>query len=97
MRTSTQREERILGLIEKLNKGEGDIDGLVKKAKEELSNEWKYEIQYLKKEESFVDSYRLKVSSVKVEKELNSDNTESIVIQLQEHLEKLHESMASAQ
>ena len=42
----------------------------------------------MKKENSFVDSHRLKVSSVKVEKELNSDNTESIIGHIQEHLEK---------
>ena len=36
------------------------MDALVKEAKEELSKEWKYEIQYSKKAESFVDSYKLK-------------------------------------
>ena len=70
---------------------------LVKKANEEMSREWKYEIKHLKNAKSFVDSYVLKVSSVKVEKELIYDNTESIIGHIREHLEKLHESMASAQ
>ena len=82
------KEERILGFIEKLNEGEGDMDDLAKKAKEELSKEWKYEIQYLKNAKSFVGSYELKVSFVKVEKEFNFDSTEVIVNALQEHLEK---------
>ena len=43
------KEEEIFGLIENLNEGEGDIDALVKKANEELSKDWKYEIRYLKK------------------------------------------------
>ena len=38
-----------------------------------------------------------RVSSAKVEKELNFDSTESILNALQEHLEKIHESMTAAQ
>ena len=91
------KEEEIYSLIEKLNEGEGDIDGLVKKAKEELSKEWKYEIQYSKKAKSFVKSYGLKVSSAKVEKELNFDSTEAIVNALQEHLEKIQRSKDAAE
>ena len=91
------KEEEILSLIEKLNKGGGDMDGLVKKAKEELSREWKYEIQHLKKAESFVDSYKLEISSVDVEKELELDTTEAIISQLQEYLDRIHESMTAAQ
>ena len=41
-----KKEERILGLIKKLNEGEGDMDALVKKVKEDLSNEWEYDIQH---------------------------------------------------
>ena len=93
------REERILGLIEKLNKEEEeeDMDALVKKAKEKLSKEWKYEIQHFRWARSFVDSYKLKVSSIKVEKEVNFDSTESIINALQEHLEKIHKSMNTTQ
>ena len=92
------KEEEILRLIEKLNEREGDMDVLVKKAKEELSNEWEYEIQHSElPKKSFVDSYELKVSSVKVEKELNFDSTKSIISQLQEHLEKIRESMTTTQ
>ena len=91
------KEEEILGLIEKLNKGDGDMGALIKKTKKELSKEWKYEIRYLKKAKGFVDSYELKVSSVEVEKELNFDSIESIVNVLQEHIEKIHESMTAAQ
>ena len=93
-----KKEERIFGLIEKLNEGEEDMDGLVKKAKEELSKEWKYEIQYSgSHEKNFADSYELEVSSVKVEKELNFDSTESIVKQLQEHFEKIQRSKDATQ
>ena len=45
------KEEEIFRLIEKLNEGGGDIDALIKEAKEELSKEWRYEIQYSKKAE----------------------------------------------
>ena len=91
------KEEEIFSLIKKLNEGEGDMDALVKKAQKILPKEWKYEIQYLKKEKSFVDSYELKVSSANVEKEFNSDGIESIINVLQEHLEKVHKFMAAAQ
>ena len=92
------KEEKILGLIEKFNEGKGDMDGLVKKAKEELSKEWKYEIQHSESpEKSFVDSYELEISSAEVEKELDSDNIDCITSQLQEHFEKIHESMTAAQ
>ena len=91
------KEEGILGVIEKLNEGEGDMKVLIKKAKEELTKEWKYEIQYSKKAESFADSYKLKISSVEVEKELDFDSTESIVNKLEEHLEKIQRSKDSAQ
>ena len=50
--------------------------------------EWKYEIQHSEWIKSFADSYKLKISSVKVEKELKFENTESIVSKLEEHLEK---------
>ena len=91
------KEERIFGLIEKLNEGGGDMKVHINKANEEMSQEWKYEIQYLKNAKSFVDSYRFRVSSAKIEKELNSDNTESIANALQEHLEKIHGSMTATQ
>ena len=91
------KEERIFGLIEKLNEGEGDMKVLIKKAKDELTKEWKYEIQHYESARTFVDSYRLKVSSVKVEKELNFDSTEAIVNALQEHLEKIQRSKDAAE
>ena len=73
------------------------MDALVKKAKEKLSKELRYEIQHSKYARSFVDSYGLKVSSADVKKELNLDNTEYITNQLQEHLDKLQESRDAAQ
>ena len=90
------KEERILGLIAKLNEGEGDMNVLLKQAKEELSREWKYEIQHSEQIRSFADSYELKVSSVEVERGVNSDNAESIVSRLQGHLNKLHDSVTAA-
>ena len=90
------KEERILGLIAKLNEGEGDMSVLIGQAKEELPREWKYEIQHSEQIETFADSYELKVSSVEVEKEINLDNVESILNQLQEHLDKLHGSVTAA-
>ena len=92
-----EKEEEILSLTEKFNRGEGDIDALIMKAKEEMSKEWKYEIKHSNSAKSFVDSYELKVSSIGVEKDINFDSTESIVNALQEHFEKLHESMTAAQ
>ena len=92
-----KKEEEILGLIEKFNRGDGDVDALIEQAKEILMKEWKYEIQHSEWTYGFVDSYKLEISSDKVEKELNFENTESIVNALQEHLEKLQESMTSAQ
>ena len=83
-----KKEEGIYSLIEKLNREDGDIDALIEQAKEILSKEWRYKIQHSEWIKSFVDSYGLKISSVKVEKELNFENTESIVSKLEEHLEK---------
>ena len=91
------KEEEIFGLIEKLNEGEGDMDALTEQAQEELSKEWKYEIQYSKKAKSFVDSYKLDISSVKVEKKLNFSSTEAIVNALREHLEKIQRSKDAAE
>ena len=86
------KEEEILGLIERLNEGTGNMGDLVRKAKEELSKEWKYEIQYSESKKGFVDSYKLKISSVKVEKGPELNTTDSIVSALQEHLNKLQDS-----
>ena len=91
------KEEEIFGLIEKLNEGEGDMNALVKKAKEKLSKEWKYGIRYLKKAKSFVKSYELKVSSVKVKKQFDSGSTESIVNALEEYFEKIQRSKDATQ
>ena len=90
------KEERILGFIAKLNEGEGDMSILLKQAKEELSREWKYEIQHSDQVRTFADSYELKVSSVEVERGVNTDNAESIVSRLQGHLNKLHDSVTAA-
>ena len=95
-----KREERILDLIEKLDEKEGDKDALIKKAKEDLSREWKYDIQYLKKAKSFADSYVLKISSVKVESKIDfdsEDELESVRSQLNDCVDKLYESSTIAQ
>ena len=69
----------------------------MKEAEEILSEEWKYEIQQSKEAgKGFVGSYELEVSSRKVEKKPDLVGTESIVDQLQEYLDKVHESMATA-
>ena len=92
-----RREEQILGLIEKLNEEEGDLNAVMEKAKKELSKEWKYEIQECEDAESFVESYKLKISSVKVERKIDISNAESIVNQLQEHLDRLQQNMSDTQ
>ena len=92
-----EKEEEILGLIEKLNEGEDASSGLIKEAQEVISKEYKYKIQLLKKAKSFVGSYELKVSTVKVEKELNFSDTESIISHLQEHMNKIQESVTAIQ
>ena len=91
-------EKEILGLVEKLNEGEGegDMNALTEKAREQLSIEWRYEIQHSgSTQESFVDSCKLDVSPVKAEREIDPSSTESIVKQLQEHLDRIHESVIS--
>ena len=69
--TSTQRKKKSSVSSKSLMKKKVTWTFSYRMAKEELSEEWKYEVYYLKKEESFVDSYELKISSVKVEKEFN--------------------------
>ena len=91
------KEKGIFGFIKRLNEGGSDTNALIEEAKEELSKEWRYDIRDSEPTaKSFVDSYELKVSSKKVEKEINFDDTESIVNQLQEHLDKVHESVTAA-
>lgn len=91
------REERILGFIEKLNEGGSEFGALLEQVREELSEEWSYAIQHSEPaQKSFADSYELKISSVKAEKEFDFGNPESTINQLQEHLDKLHESMVAA-
>ena len=93
---SDEKEEQILGLIEKLNEGKCDFKVLIGQVQEILSNEWKYEIQHSESAKTFVDSYRLEVSSAIVEKEFTFESTDSIVSQLQEHLDRIQESAAAA-
>ena len=93
---SDEKEEQILGLIEKLNEGKCDFKVLIGQVQEILSNEWKYEIQHSESAKTFVDSYRLEVSSAIVGKEFTFDNTDSIVSQLQEHLDRIQGSATAA-
>ena len=88
------KEEETFGLIEKLNEGEGRdvMNALIEEGKEELSKVWKYTIQNPESAQSFVDSSELKISSVKIENNFDSDNAEYIANKLQEHINKLQES-----
>ena len=90
------KEEDICGLIKKLSKGDGDMNALKEKAREVLSKEWRYEIQR-RPANDFANSYELKISSAKVERELDFDDIESIVNALQEHLERLCEARYATQ
>ena len=99
-------EERISNLIVKLNEriehpetSKGDISALIRQARQFLSSERSYEIEHSEKAKSFAGSYKLKVSSTKVKKEFDFDNTtdeaskvELITAQLQECLNKFQES-----
>ena len=99
-----QTEERILGLIEKLeNQEEGtSIDPLLKKAQEELLDEERY---YISKtgETNFVDKYKLVTLPTIGSKEEEkpdpdaSDIVEFVISQLQELLNRLYESMTEIQ
>ena len=93
-----KKEEEILSLIEKLDESEeGALGDFIKKAKDELSKEWKYEIQNNKTVKNFAGSYEFVISSVVLERKPDFGDTESIVMQLREHLDKIHESMIAAQ
>ena len=84
-----KRGDQTCKLNEKLE-DEGDLSAFVKQAKEILSREWKYVIQPRESGVDFANSCELKISSVKVEKELDSDDTEYIKNELQEYLKKDH-------
>ena len=90
------KEEDICGLIKKLSKGDGDMNALKEKAREVLSKEWRYEIQH-RSANDFANSYELKISSAKVERELDFDDIGAIVNAFQEHQERLHEAAYAAQ
>ena len=93
------REEEIINLIQKLNNKEGDLDSLVSKALEELSVDLNYDIKYYDFTDDFVSSCKLGVSTNKIEKELNFngvDLVESVANALQEHLDKVSNSVAEA-
>ena len=88
------KEERILGLIEKLNErgGEGGDDprALIKEVNDELSKEWKYEIQQAKEPKGFADSYELNISFCEAEERAGFDSessVENMVSLLQERLD----------
>ena len=97
-----KKEEEILGLIEKLNKGGDDTASLISKAHEELSSEINYSINPYYSEDSCMDIYKFTTRTVtttdKEIAEISSDsNAESVVKRLQELLDKVHEKMTSAQ
>ena len=95
-----KRETQILSFIMKLNEEKGDLDTFIKQAQKLLSSEWKYEIKRSgSATESFVDSYELKIFSVKVETVLSFDSSDkvgSITKQLEEHRKRLEESREAA-
>ena len=90
------KEEEILGLIEKLNREEGDLGALMKQAQGILAERREYGIHHYKSAGDFVNSYILVISSAEGEKEVDPNDTESAVSKLQEHLDKTHESLTAA-
>ena len=98
-----KKEERILGLIERLNEGGGDdLESILNQAQKELSVEQLYEIESFPPGSTSVDSYKLRIVSVPVEtkKEIASDNenkAEEVSKLLRDHLDKIHESMTAVQ
>ena len=94
------KEEQIFELIDKLNEGKDNMDSLIKQAHDALSKEWRYVIQHYEWAKSFVDSYKLKVSSINAEKKINpteEDKTESLANKLEKQFDRMHDSMIAAQ
>lgn len=94
-----ETEERILGLIVKLNEGD-NLDTFIGQAQNELSTKQRYKIGRTKGAKSFIDLYKLEIASVQIEGKKRPDElsqAECIANKLQKHLDKTHESMVVAQ
>lgn len=92
-----KNEKQILNLIYKLNNNtkEGSIPAtLTKQINNTLSSELKFEIKHSERAKSFVDSYALKMSKVKIgssPKIVATDKIEGVVSMLEKQLERLCE------
>ena len=97
------KEERVYSIIERLSEreGGGDLGELAKEAQKELSDMQSYLIDYSYSTDSFADAYKLNILSVRVKSERKDNDAavsaEDVIDQLQEHLDRIHETMAAAQ
>ena len=106
-RTFGKTEEEVSALINKLANrewaGDEEMKLLMEQTHEILSSEPKAEIQHSGSGKGFASSYRLKISSVKKERNLepitagDDEVVEFIVGLLQEHFNRIQESKASVQ
>ena len=93
-----KKEERILGLIEKLNSQEEDgLAEFTVEVDEKVLREWRYEVEKIGSAHSFVDSYKLKIFTAPNGFEDKPYEIERIVSELRDHLNKSYESMTAAQ
>ena len=65
------RAARISSIIDKIANENTNFDNLIKEAQEELSTEYKYEIQHSKYENKFVNSYKLNIIPVTKEQKFD--------------------------
>ena len=65
------RAARISSIIDKIANENTNFDSLIKEAQEELSTEYKYEIQHSKYENKFVNSYKLNIIPVTKEQKFD--------------------------
>ena len=94
-----KEEEEVLGVIAKLNAGEGEVEQLMGKAQEVLSREIKYYIRPYYSRDSYMDAYDFRISMTKRSKKEGDaeGSVESVVKLLEEHVERVQEMMRSAQ
>lgn len=98
------REGQVLGLIERLNEGEGcESDALVEQAREALASEWRLEVRRCDSARGFSDAYSLGVASgtaaaEEEEEDLScvADRAEHMAGRLRERLGEMSEAMRAA-
>ena len=89
-----RRHENIQGLIDKLDKREGDVDALIKEAQAELIKQPKYEIR---ESGFFYGLHRLCISVLRGENISGPNDANSIANKLREYQKKLEELKDAAQ